>query len=343
MTIETNYLVAAAILLILSAVPTAVRLFGWQEPSSELQKRRRERKLPGALRRIFLNGPAGRLEVVTNKITMSCESNPPPILFVHGAFGTARCWDKWMEYMACVEPQRRIYALSLRGHGQSCRPVDFNWATTDDYARDVAACCSHIGTATVLVAHSAGGCVAQYGLAHSLFRVHALVLVGAVPPWGAYPVYMNWLRLDWTYIPRYLVSGGDIFSMLCSPALVQKAFFSDRVKKTDLDEYWQHMNKEESMALATTISFVTASVEKATGANERVHIIAGRVDKLMSLDMMLDVHAEYAKGNMNTSIAIVDSGHNLMCDVNWVDGIESVCLRLREWDHLVGEQRNENK
>lgn len=86
-----------------------------------------------------------------------------PLFFVHATGFHARCWDAVIEHF----PDRRCFALDLRGHGRSDKP-----APPDDWrvmGEDVAAVARALGLAQAIgIGHSMGG--------------HAVALAAALIP-----------------------------------------------------------------------------------------------------------------------------------------------------------------
>lgn len=56
-----------------------------------------------------------KLEVITEHSQLLSHSTP--LLFIHGAWHGAWCWEKFLSYFA--EHGYESHALSLRGHGNS--------------------------------------------------------------------------------------------------------------------------------------------------------------------------------------------------------------------------------
>ncbi len=108
-------------------------------------------------------------------------SHAAPLLFVHGAFVAAWCWDDYfLPYFA-----RRGYAahaLSLRGHGASEGWDTLSASSIDDYETDVLRVARQIGGRPVVVGHSMGSMVVERCL-HKL-NAAAAVLMASVPPEG---------------------------------------------------------------------------------------------------------------------------------------------------------------
>ncbi len=105
----------------------------------------------------------------------------PPLLFVHGGYSDAWCWD--MYFLPWFARQGYpAHALSLRGHGESGGREALIVAGLDDYAADVEHVVSRLPSAPVLIGHSMGAAVVERLLATR--PVRAAVLLAPVPPAG---------------------------------------------------------------------------------------------------------------------------------------------------------------
>ncbi|MCR6664881.1 MAG: alpha/beta hydrolase [Methyloversatilis sp.] len=121
----------------------------------------------------------GPLEVITR--TPHVRSRPVPLLFVHGAYTAAWCWDE--HFLPCfAEAGYEAHALSLSGHGGSPGREYLDLISLDDYVRDVLEVLDQFDTPPVLIGHSMGGMVVQKCL--ELRQVPAAVLMASVPPQG---------------------------------------------------------------------------------------------------------------------------------------------------------------
>lgn len=112
-------------------------------------------------------------------------SNPTvqvPVLFVHGAYGGAWCWQEhFMPYFA--ERGIHSFALSLRGHGNSQGRERLATTTLADYVDDLSWAVEQMPQPPVLVGHSMGGMIIQKYLERQV-DVLAVVLMASVPPQG---------------------------------------------------------------------------------------------------------------------------------------------------------------
>ncbi len=104
----------------------------------------------------------------------------PPLLFVHGAWHGAWCWQEhWLPAAAAAGWHGA--AVSLRGHGASERPLHFDLATLRHYEHDVLQAITTLPAPPVLIGHSMGGVVVQRVL-ERYRAAPAGVLLASVPP-----------------------------------------------------------------------------------------------------------------------------------------------------------------
>ncbi len=75
----------------------------------------------------------------------SCgEAHPVPLLFVHGGWHAAWCWDHFQDFFA--DAGYRAVALSLRGHGASPTTQRFHSCSIADYVDDVSSAVDNVGS-----------------------------------------------------------------------------------------------------------------------------------------------------------------------------------------------------
>lgn len=104
-----------------------------------------------------------------------------PLLFVHGAYTGAWCWQEhFLPFFA--DAGYTAYALSLSGHGQSGGREQLDSYAIADYVADVAYVINRLPTPPVIVGHSMGGFVVQKYLEENCLPGAALMC--SVPPQG---------------------------------------------------------------------------------------------------------------------------------------------------------------
>src|SRR6187551_706929 len=81
----------------------------------------------------------------------------PTMVMLHGG---SVSWENLKPLIASLTEHWHVYAIDLRGHGKSGRPVDEEYHIVD-YARDVVAFLQQkVNEPTVLMGHSLGGLAA---------------------------------------------------------------------------------------------------------------------------------------------------------------------------------------
>lgn len=122
----------------------------------------------------------GDLEVIV-RTPADGPAHRTPLLFVHGAYTAAWCWDEhFLPYFAQLG--YTCYAVSLSGHGDSRRGGYLDGFSIANYVDDVAAVVENLPEPPALIGHSMGGMVVQKYLEQAC--VPAAVLLCSVPPQG---------------------------------------------------------------------------------------------------------------------------------------------------------------
>nr|WP_294863946.1 alpha/beta hydrolase [uncultured Pseudogulbenkiania sp.] len=121
-----------------------------------------------------------RLEVM-HEAAKGVARNAPPLLFLHGAFSAAWCWQEhFLPWFA--EQGYDCWAPSLEGHGDSSGRNYLSGISIDDYVRNLSAVIRQIGHTPIVIGHSMGGFVLQQYLA--LHTLPGAVFLASVPPHG---------------------------------------------------------------------------------------------------------------------------------------------------------------
>lgn len=171
------------------------------------------------------NGP---LEVITRR--PSGAAHPQPLLFVHGAYTGAWCWDEYfLPWFA--EAGFEAVALSLSGHGDSPGRNCLDLFSLDDYVADVCEVMDAMPVPPVLIGHSMGGMVVLKCL--ELRQPPAAVLMASVPPQGlwASAVGLAMRRPDLMNELNALLAGGAKSLDALSDALFAQPVPLDRLQR----------------------------------------------------------------------------------------------------------------
>lgn len=162
---------------------------------------------------------SGPLEVIDRG---SSSTHHVPLLFVHGAWHAAWCWDEhFLNFFA--DRGYRAVALSLRGHGNSPSDKPLRDLSIHDYVDDVAAVASTLPAPPVVIGHSMGGFIVQKYLESR--DNPAGVLMASAPPRGYLGSGIRWFRRHpWQFLKSSAT--GESLPYVNSPQATRERFFS---------------------------------------------------------------------------------------------------------------------
>jgi non-heme chloroperoxidase len=170
-------------------------------------------------------------------------SKPAPLLFVHGAFAGAWCWDEhFLPFFA--EAGYASYAVSLSGHGGSRGRERLDHLSIADYVADLAEVVERLPVPPVLIGHSMGGFVVQKYL--EKHEAAGAVLMCSVPPQGlmsaAFGVLFSHPGLFSDL--NTLMSGGQV-----SLDSLREALFAQPIGVDDLTRFYRASQPESHRAI----------------------------------------------------------------------------------------------
>jgi pimeloyl-ACP methyl ester carboxylesterase len=247
-------------------------------------------------------------------------SRKPPLLFVHGGYCDAWCWEPhFLPWFAAKGWP--AYALSLRGHGESAGKETLFIASLDDYVADVEHVASQLAAPPVLIGHSMGAAVCERFLATRPIRGAALL--APIPPAGllsvaarlaaAHPDYVHHMaRLD----PMQL--SDDLLTTL------RPFYFSERMKPALLAQAVLHLNGESPRALFDlSLRLHWALPKRATSP---VFVLGATGDRISTPD---DTRATAAHHGVPATI-LPGMAHMLMLEPEWEDAARALAGWLAE-------------
>lgn len=193
----------------------------------------------------FATGPLPQPELEVISSTPRRRRAAPPLLFVHGAFAGAWCWDvNFLDYFS-----RRGYechAVSLRGHGRSRGKRALQHFSVGDYVDDLDSVIAGFDEPPVLVGHSMGGFVAQHYLQRA--PAAALVLMASVPPGGLMESSMRLMMRDPMLLTQLMMMH-NLGPDAVDKRIAQRALFSDDLATEDRSHVHWHMQPESQRAI----------------------------------------------------------------------------------------------
>ncbi len=243
----------------------------------------------------------------------------PPLLFIHGAFAGAWCWEEnFLPYFA--RQGFDSYAVSLRGHGESPNRTFLHTYRLCDYVNDIRSARTAIGRDPILIGHSMGGMVIQKFLESD--TAPGVAMLASVPPDGlthsslqiAFEEPLLWVRLN------RVILGDRRFQSLSA---VANALFRDNVPEERLRAYAERFQPESVGALMDmTLYDLPFPIAPYTGPTLVVH---GAEDALFDTRTAWRTARAYgAEPRILPSLP-----HAMMLDEDW----ESAAECVRDWLH----------
>lgn len=171
----------------------------------------------------------------------SCtKEHPAPLVFVHGAWHGAWCWDEhFLDFFAARG--YRAVAVSLRGHGHSSGRERLRSNRIQEYVDDVAEVTAQLPAQPVMVGHSMGGFVVQHYLQRHTCA--GAVLVTPIPPTGA-------RRVTWYVARRYPLEFAQVnvqlrlAPLVANPKIARALLFSASMPDALVNAYQPRLQDE---------------------------------------------------------------------------------------------------
>jgi len=243
-----------------------------------------------------------------------------PLVFVHGAFVGAWCWEKnFLDWFA--ERGYEVHALSLRGHNGSPATSHVHGHTISDYLADVEAVTACLDQEPVIVGHSMGGFLAQkYMEKHN---GAGMVLMASMPPTGGVgPTWTMALTRPWLMARIAMV---EIFgNREASAELLREAVFSETLPLSETEKYLP-LTQQESM-MATFEMHGLRLPNLALIGKIPVKVMGAEEDKLIA---PMHVYATAAIYGVEAEI-FPGMSHGMMLEFEWEKVANSILTWLGE-------------
>lgn len=238
---------------------------------------------------------------------------PTTLLFIHGMWHGAWCWDDFMEFFA--DANYRTDALSLRGHGGSRGEI--RGSTIADYVADVEHVVRKFENHPVLIGHSMGGFIVQKYL--ETHDAPAGILLASIPPYGLWPT----LGRVFAHDPRIVlkaVSTWRMYPAIETPAHARWALFSNDMSEELVSKYHSYMNDESFRAFLDLLGLNLAHPKRV---KTPLLVLGAEKDTVISQS---DVRAT-ARAYDTKAEFFPDMAHDMMLEAGW----KSVAERILKW------------
>jgi pimeloyl-ACP methyl ester carboxylesterase len=243
------------------------------------------------------------------------DAHPVPLLFVHGGYHGAWCWDEhFLDYFA--DRGFQAVAVSLRGHGQSTLSGSIRSCSIADYVDDVHSVADAMDFEPVVVGHSMGGFVVQKYLEQH--RAPAAVLMASIPPQGTLRVVLRMVRRHpWTFMRCNTV--GDSVDFVRIPGIARELLFSAHTPNAVVESCAARLQPESARAGLDQVR----RLPKAGRVAAPLLVLGARDDGFVTNDEVTATGRTYG----TEAEFFPGMGHNMMVEPGW----QAVAERIDGW------------
>ena len=239
-----------------------------------------------------------------------------PLLFVHGAWHGAWCWERFfLDYFAAQGFS--AHALDLRDHGPG--PAHRRRGNRiAHYVADVAAAVDTLGGSAVLIGHSMGGFVLQKYLER--YRAPGVVLLASVPPQGVLATTLrivrrfplNFLRVNLTQ---------RLYPLVESQELCRRLFLSESADPAICREVADQVVDESYFAFLDMLALDLPRVRQVPP----MLVLGGDTDQIFTVPEVERTATRYG-----AELKILpDMAHDMMLEAGWRGAADEIIGWLR--------------
>jgi pimeloyl-ACP methyl ester carboxylesterase len=247
------------------------------------------------------------------------EARPTPVLFIHGAWHGAWCWDEYfLSYF--TQCGYHSYALSLRGHGKSAGHEHLRWSGAADFVADVEQVVQGLPAAPVIVAHSMGGFVLQkYLEKHS---APAAVLLASIPPSGSILFVLRALRRYPLAVIKAVLTL-RLYPVMETAEMAQHWCFSPDLPPDKVAAYHAQIGDESFRMLLDTLLLNLPRPARVRQNGTPLLVLGAENDRIFST---AEVRAT-AKAYGTEAEFFPNMAHDMMLEAGW----QTVADRILGW------------
>ncbi len=244
------------------------------------------------------------------------ESHRVPLLFVHGAWHAAWCWDEhFLGFFA--DKGYRALALSFRGHGNSPTDKPLRTCSVADYVRDVSSVADTLPTPPVVIGHSMGGLIVQKYLEWR--DAPAGVLMTSMPPQGNLGSALRWIRHRPWHFAKMAITGKAL-PYISTPELARERFFSPHTPDSYVLDYAARLQEESSRI---GIDCLVLSLPRPKRVTAPLLVLGADEDGAHTRNEILAT----ARAYRTEAEFFPNMGHDMMLEPGWA----AVAERILSW------------
>ncbi|MCF8092567.1 MAG: lysophospholipase [Desulfotignum sp.] len=232
------------------------------------------------------------------------ENSRPPLLFVHGAWHGAWCWEPLMDYLA--EKGFTSYAFDLPGHGKR-KSEGVVGLGIMDYVAEVESVLGELALdKPILIGHSMGGLIVQKFLEKNEELGLASVIITPCPAMGS----SLWLPIK--YFLRQPIAGITATlgrkTSIRNQKMCERLFFDD-ISSEKLDAHFERLCLESSRAIRQMV-LPGFKLKANQITSTPVAVVAAGRDYFFEFERL----QSWAKKYRYDFLAFPEAAHNLLSE-----------------------------
>jgi pimeloyl-ACP methyl ester carboxylesterase len=244
------------------------------------------------------------------------DAHPAPLLFVHGAWHAAWCWDEYfLSFFA--DKGYRALAVSLRGHGGSPTHRSLRGCSLADYVEDISSVADSLPSRPVVIGHSMGGFIVQKYLESQ--DAPAGVLMASMPPQGNLGSGLRWIRRHPWHFTKMSITGKAL-PYISTRQLARERFFSAQMPDSQVADYAMRLQEESTRV---GIDCLVLSLPRPKRVTTPLLVLGADDDGAHTRKEVLAT----ARAYRTEAEFFPNMGHNMMLEPGW----EAVAERIHTW------------
>ena len=256
-----------------------------------------------------------QLELITRQ--PASNPRPTPLLFVHGAWHGAWCWDEYfLPYFA--QHGYASHALSLRRHGTS--EVDTRWNLISDYVEDVKQVAQGLAAAPVIIGYSMGGFITQKYLESN--PAPAAVLLASIPSFGMMPLNLRFMIQTPLPLLKALITF-DGYHLIGTRELAHHGLFSADMPPEKVEKYFAQI-RSESWGVIVSATFL--QLPRTQKVATPMLVLGAQNDTIFPVNKVQATARAYGV----TAEIFPDMAHDMMLEAGWRSVADRIITWLRE-------------
>ena len=245
------------------------------------------------------------------------ESHPVPLLFVHGGWHGAWCWDEHFLHFFADKGYRAV-ALSLRNHGNSPAAKRMRTCSLANFVDDVVSVADKLTSPPIVVGHSFGGLIVQKYL--EFHEAPAGVLVASLSSRGAGGFFVREAKRHPLRFVRSAITGKSLHS-LKTPERAREHFYSAGVPESEVVRYAAALGEEYGGRL--TLDLWVLNLPKPERVTTPLLVLGAELDACLT-----EAETQATARAYGTEAEFFPNmGHNMMLEPGW----QAVAERIDGW------------